>query len=73
MPSPAVQPLARQLQWLIAIRLVVITSVALPYFLIQIAPREAPALEAPAPAAVAQPAPATPAPVAVETAPAVDA
>lgn len=30
--------LARQLQWLIAIRLVVITSVALPYFLLQIAP-----------------------------------
>jgi two-component system, NtrC family, sensor histidine kinase PilS len=30
--------LARQLQWLIAIRLVVVTSVALPYFLLQIAP-----------------------------------
>lgn len=30
--------LARQLQWLIAIRLVVITSVALPYFLLQLAP-----------------------------------
>lgn len=30
--------LSRQLQWLIAIRLVVITSVALPYFLLQIAP-----------------------------------
>jgi two-component system sensor histidine kinase PilS (NtrC family) len=31
--------LARQLHWLIAIRLVVITSVVLPFFLIQIAPR----------------------------------
>lgn len=39
------QSLARQLQWLIAIRLVVITSVVLPYFLVQIAP---PAPEPPA-------------------------
>lgn len=37
-------PLARQLQWLIAVRLVVITSVVLPYFLVQIAP---PATEPP--------------------------
>lgn len=39
-------PLARQLQWLIAIRLVVITSVVLPYFLVHLAPREAPPVDA---------------------------
>ncbi len=38
-------PLARQLQWLIAIRLVVVTSVVLPYFLLQIAPRERSGIE----------------------------
>jgi len=38
-------PLSRQLQWLIAIRLVVVTSVVLPYFLLQIAPRERAAIE----------------------------
>lgn len=47
--------LARQLQWLIAIRLVVITSVVLPFFLLQLAPREAPALDTVAPPAVAHP------------------
>lgn len=39
-------PLARQLQWLIAIRLVVITSVVLPYFLVHLAPGEAPPVDA---------------------------
>lgn len=47
--------LARQLQWLIAIRLVVITSVALPYFLVQIAPREAPSVETAAPVSAGEP------------------
>ncbi|MDX1643821.1 MAG: ATP-binding protein [Thermoanaerobaculia bacterium] len=48
-------PLARQLQWLVAIRLVVITSVVLPYFLLQISPPDQvafdaePAITAPAP------------------------
>ncbi|MGD2114087.1 MAG: ATP-binding protein [Acidobacteriota bacterium] len=37
--------LARQLHWLIAIRLVMVTSVVLPYFLLQLAPSEQPALE----------------------------
>lgn len=37
--------LARQLHWLIAIRLVVITSVVLPFFLVQIAPRTPAAVE----------------------------
>jgi two-component system, NtrC family, sensor histidine kinase PilS len=39
--------LARQLHWLIAIRLVVITSVVLPFFLVQIAPRTPAAVEVP--------------------------
>lgn len=40
-------PLARQLRWLIGIRLVVITSVVLPYFLMQlVAARRAPVLSA---------------------------
>lgn len=41
--------LARQLHWLIAIRLVVITSVALPYFLVQIAPQPAAPVDVTAP------------------------
>lgn len=41
--------LARQLHWLIAIRLVVITSVVLPFFLVQIAPRTPSAAEPSAP------------------------
>lgn len=48
--------LARQLQWLIAIRLVVVTSVVLPYFLVQIAPADSTAaLEAEAPAPAVEP------------------
>lgn len=47
------QPLARQLQWLIAIRLVVVTSVVLPYFLLQIVPNEQPAFEEQVPLAEA--------------------
>ncbi len=43
------QPLARQLHWLIAIRLVVVSSVVLPYFLLQIAPHERPAAKVTAP------------------------
>ncbi len=48
--------LARQLHWLIAIRLVVVSSVVLPSFLLQIAPHERPPAEA-SPPAVARPAP----------------
>ncbi|QQR73725.1 MAG: PAS domain S-box protein [Holophagales bacterium] len=36
-PTPAPPPLARQLRWLIVVRLLVITSVAVPYFLLQLA------------------------------------
>ncbi len=43
--------LARQLHWLIAIRLVVVTSVVLPYFLLQLAPTDQPAIEESLPAA----------------------
>jgi two-component system sensor histidine kinase PilS (NtrC family) len=42
--------LSRQLQWLIAIRLVVITSVVLPFFLLQLAPGEPVPVEVGAPA-----------------------
>ncbi len=50
------QPLARQLHWLIAIRLVVVSSVVLPFFLLQLAPHERPAAQGTAPA-LTQPAP----------------
>jgi len=63
------QPLARQLQWLIAIRLVVVTSVVLPYFLLQIVPNEQPVFEQQAPLAEAE---RPPMPVHVESGPRVD-
>ena len=64
--------LAKQLHWLIAIRLVIITSVVLPYFLVQIAPTGTPAGDGMPPAVVAPPGTAPPAQVAVEARPAVD-
>jgi two-component system sensor histidine kinase PilS (NtrC family) len=65
-------PLAKQLHWLIAIRLVVITSVVLPYFLIQIAPRTGTAVDEAAPPAAMQPGgPPAPLPP-VDSRPAVD-
>jgi len=60
--------LARQLQWLIAIRLVVVTSVVLPYFLLQIAPHEQAAIEKTVPTAPEQ----APIAVPIPTGPRVD-
>lgn len=64
--------LAKQLHWLIAIRLVVITSVVLPYFLVTIAPSGAPTVEETVPPAGAVPGVAPPAALPVEARPSVD-
>jgi two-component system sensor histidine kinase PilS (NtrC family) len=64
--------LAKQLHWLIAIRLVVITSVVLPYFLVQIAPHGGLGIEQTAPPAVVTPGTPPSSAVPVESGPAVD-
>jgi two-component system sensor histidine kinase PilS (NtrC family) len=66
------QALAKQLQWLIAIRLVVVTSVVLPYFLVQLAPQEPPPITSGVPSAPEPGAPAVAPPPGDEARPAVD-
>lgn len=63
--------LAKQLHWLIAIRLVVITSVVLPSFLIQIAPHNGPGIEETVPPSVVAPGAPPSAAVPVESGPAI--